>query len=115
MLKSITYPEQNTVVIDYDQASGRVKSVNDGGQIDISYDISIPGYDPEDGWNSVHDPSGMIVDMLNVNGMPHKIRSRNDPDPDSVYKIIERNDDNSPNLPTRVVDMDGHAKNYQRS
>lgn len=112
LLKSITYPEQNTVVIDYDQATGQVKSVNDGGQINISYNISeIPGY-LESGWNSVTDPRGKIYDVLNdVKGMPYKMRGRNDPA--DKYILIERTDPNSPNLPTRVVDADNHVTTYE--
>jgi len=107
LLKSITYPEQNTVVIDYDQATGKVSHVNDNA----SSNPAVISYEPENNRTIVFDP---VTNARFLYDHPGGILSRFKEDSDPNWRsVIEHTDDNNPNLPTRVVDMDGHATIYE--
>jgi len=106
LLKSITYPKQNTVVIDYDQAGNKVTSVKDNA----SSSPAIISYEPENNRAIVFDP---VTNARFLYEHPGGVLSRFKEDSDTDWTVIEHTDDNNPNLPTRVVDADGYATTYE--
>jgi len=104
-LASITYPEVNTVNIEYDAETKNVVSLQEQGKTDDT-EIS---YVPSTNTTIVEDPSGnqfqFIHDSLS------RLTSQQGPDMNEAS--FEYTSANAPNKPSRVEDKEGNATSFE--
>jgi len=104
LLQSITYPEENIVEIDYDQATGQAVSVKDS----TSTNPGTISYQPSTNETQVTDPENNVFQYVHPNGLLTQFKGQND----TTWTTIERTDTDNPNLPTKVTDKRGSVTEY---
>ena len=102
LLKSITYPEHNTVKLDYDDS----KKASD---IQLGNDpASSITYDPVANTTTVHDPRGNVFTYTHNN---FRLTSQNGPDMNPAS--FEYADPQNPNKLTRIVDKESNPTDFE--
>ena len=107
LLKSITYPKGNTIVIEYDDETitGRVTSIKDSN----STQASIMEYFSDSNMTTVTDPENNKFSCLHPGNLLTAFKGEND----ANWTTIDRSDTQNPNLPTHVVDKNGNTTDYE--
>ena len=104
LLKSITYPKGNTILIDYDQLTGMAKSKIDGatgGETKVTY--------PTANTVTITDPENNAFNLILSGVLPTHFKGHND----ANWATVDRTDTRSPSLPTRVQDQNGNVTQYE--